>query len=82
MPKGEIRILGMSVELQGPSPKVGVTCALCHSTVDPDTKLVVHGAPNADLNAELLIALASNSAAFFTHTDAGRCPTPRRWRTR
>jgi hypothetical protein len=29
----------------------------------------VHGAPNTDLNAGLLLALATNSAAYFFHTD-------------
>ena len=69
VPRGETAALGLRIELHGPSPKVGITCAACHSTVDTETMKVVHGAPNNDLNSGLLIALSSNSAAFFAHTD-------------
>jgi hypothetical protein len=67
--KGSVQPLGMVIRLQGTKVMAGITCALCHSTVDENTKMVVHGAPNADLRAGLILALASNSAAFFTHTD-------------
>src|SRR5690606_26761276 len=49
--------------------KVGVSCAACHATVDPQTNQVLEGVPNKDLNAGLLMALATNSAAYFTHAD-------------
>jgi hypothetical protein len=66
--KGARAPLGMKIVVGGRGVRAGITCALCHSTVDPSTGLVVHGAPNADLNAGLLLALASNSAAYFLHT--------------
>jgi hypothetical protein len=66
--KGAIQPLGMVITWEG-HVRAGITCALCHSTVDEETNEVVHGAPNADLRAGLILALATNSAAFFTHTD-------------
>jgi hypothetical protein len=69
VPKGSNEILGLPFSGVGGQVKAGITCAACHATVDPVTKLVVEGAPNADLNAGLLMAMASNSAAYFTHTD-------------
>jgi hypothetical protein len=68
VPRGGWIPLGMKIQISGTHLRVGLTCAACHSTVDPATGRVVHGAPNADLAAGLLLALASNSAAFFTHT--------------
>ncbi len=67
--KGAYAPLGMKIVKRGARIRVGMTCAVCHSTVDPETKKVVHGAPNTDLNAGLLLALATNSAAYFFHTD-------------
>jgi hypothetical protein len=68
VPKGSFAPLGLAIRKVGLSFKVGITCAACHSTVDPATLDIVHGAPNNDLNAGALLAMASNSAAFFTHT--------------
>jgi hypothetical protein len=59
----------MALKKSGASIEVGVTCALCHSTVDAQTGKVVHGAVNADLNSGLLMAMASNTAAFFPHAE-------------
>lgn len=47
--------------------RLGITCALCHAAVDPRTGRVVEGAPNADLNAGLLLALSANASAYFMH---------------
>ncbi|HEY1267031.1 MAG TPA: electron transport protein [Candidatus Binatia bacterium] len=69
--KGAYAPLGMKIVKRGARIRVGMTCAVCHSTVDPETKKVVHGAPNTDLNAGMLLALATNSAAYFFHTDVG-----------
>src|SRR4051794_164530 len=69
VPKGAIAPMGMTIRTVGTKVYAGVTCALCHSTVDPQTHLVIHGAPNADLNGGLLMAMATNSASYFTHTD-------------
>jgi cytochrome c5 len=66
--KGAREPLGMEITVGPGGVRAGITCALCHSTVDPATGLVVHGAPNADLAAGILLAMASNSAAYFLHT--------------
>ncbi len=66
---GALFPLGMAISVSGFHIRVGITCAACHATVDPKTKKVVEGAPNQDLNAGLLLALATNSAAYFMHTD-------------
>lgn len=42
-----------------------ISCALCHSSVDPVSGQEITGAPNTDLNSALFIALAPNSAAVF-----------------
>jgi hypothetical protein len=69
VPKGAYAPLGMPVKYDEGRLKVGISCMACHATVDSNTKRVIEGAPNADLNAGLLLALGSNSAAYFTHTD-------------
>jgi hypothetical protein len=69
VPRGAMVPLGMAISVSGWKIRAGITCAACHSTVDPETKEVVEGAPNQDLNAGLLIALGTNSAAYFMHTD-------------
>lgn len=71
VPAGAVAPLGMKMFKEGTRVRAGITCAACHSTVDPVTFKVVHGAANPDLNTGLLIALAPNSAAFFPHTDVG-----------
>lgn len=63
--------LGIKLTKLGMSIKIGVTCAACHSTVDPESHQVIDGAPNTDLNAGWLLAMATNSAALFLHTDVG-----------
>lgn len=67
--KGSYVPLGMPVKYSEGRIKVGVSCAACHATVDRESKMVIEGAPNSDLNAGLLMALATNSTAYFTHTD-------------
>ncbi|MFS0920845.1 electron transport protein [Brevibacillus centrosporus] len=67
VPKGAYAPLGMPVSYAEGRPKVGISCAACHATVDRKTKMVVEGVPNTDLNAGLLLALATNSTAYFTH---------------
>ncbi len=69
VPRGALVPLGMSVSVSGWRIRVGITCAACHATVDPETGKVIEGAPNQDLNAGLLLALGTNSAAYFMHTD-------------
>jgi hypothetical protein len=69
VPAGSYFPLGLALSSSGGKLRAGITCAACHATVDPASKKVIEGAPNADLNAGLLLALASNSAAYFMHTD-------------
>ncbi|WP_096200636.1 electron transport protein [Bacillus sp. FJAT-45350] len=69
VPKGALTPLGMPVKFSEGRLKAGVTCAACHATVDRDTGRVIEGAPNLNFNGGLLLAMASNSAAYFTNTD-------------
>jgi hypothetical protein len=70
VPKGGVLPLGLVIRYRGGHVMTGITCALCHSAVDPGTGAVVDGRVNVDLESGLLLALASNSAAYFSHTDA------------
>jgi len=67
--KGTHVPLGMPFSVDDGRVRVGISCAACHATVDPDTKKIVEGAPNNDFNLGVLMALATNSTAYFTHTD-------------
>jgi hypothetical protein len=69
VPRGAYAPLGLAIKKVGASIKVGITCAACHSTLDPVSFEIVHGAPNNDLNAGWILAMASNSASFFVHAD-------------
>lgn len=69
VPKGSLMPLGLVPKVTREGLKVGMTCAACHATVDSRTGQVIEGAPNSDLNAGLLMAFATNSAAYFRHTD-------------
>lgn len=69
LPRGALLPMGMSVSVSRWRIRVGITCSACHSTVDARSGRVIEGAPNQDLNAGLLLALGTNSAAYFMHTD-------------
>lgn len=69
VPAGALFPLGLALSFSGGRLRAGITCAACHVTVGRETKKVIEGAPNWDLNAGLLLALATNSAAYFMHTD-------------
>lgn len=69
VPRGAWVPLGMPIKLADGRIKVGICCVACHATVDQRTGKVIEGAPNRDLHAGVLLALATNSAAYFTHTD-------------
>ncbi|GAE33775.1 electron transport protein [Halalkalibacter akibai] len=69
VPKGAFAPLGMPIKLKAGRLKAGISCAACHATVDRDTGLVIEGAPNLNFDAGLMLALASNSTAYFTNTD-------------
>jgi hypothetical protein len=62
---GELVPLGLKIGMQDGHVRAGITCAMCHSTVDAKTGAIVEGAPNADLDVGVMMALAPNSAAFF-----------------
>lgn len=69
VPAGVLMPLGVRVKFENFRWKVGLTCAACHSTVDAASGKVIQGAVNRDLNTGLLLALASNSAAYFPHAN-------------
>ncbi|KHF40853.1 electron transporter [Halalkalibacter okhensis] len=69
VPKGAFAPLGMPMKFSDGRLKAGISCAACHATVDRETGKVIEGAPNADFNAGLMMALATNSTAYFTNTD-------------
>ncbi len=60
--------LGVKVNFKQGRLRIGMTCAACHSTVDPVHHYVLEGVPNKDLQAGFLLAAGSNSASFFVHT--------------
>jgi hypothetical protein len=68
-PRGSTLDTGLDVEAGADFP-LGLrlngapTCAVCHVTLDKDGNRLV-GAPNADINAPLIIALAPNTASAF-----------------
>lgn len=64
VPRGSYLPLGFAIRKDRAQWRIGVTCAACHSTVDPVSFQVQHGIPNSDLRAGLLLAMASNSAAY------------------
>lgn len=67
VPRGGWAPLGIKLFWDRGRLRAGITCALCHVTVDRDSGQVIEGAPNADLNVGLMLALAPNSAAYFPH---------------
>lgn len=76
VPSGALIPLGMQVHKQGASIRVGLTCALCHASVDSATGRILEGAPNADLDTGLLQAFATNSAAMFRQTGVNPASIP------
>lgn len=70
IPRFGVFPLGVKVVWNRGRLQAGITCAACHSAVDPETRRVVEGAPNRNFNVGLMLALSSNSAAYFMHTGA------------
>lgn len=66
--KGSYIPLGMKFVLAEGRPKVGVSCAACHAAVNDKGK-VMAGMPNTDLNIGLILAMGTNTASYFTHTE-------------
>lgn len=65
---GSLVPLGIQTRIHKGKIRVGVTCAACHAAVDKNTGRILEGAPNNDLDTGLILALASNSAAWFRQT--------------
>ncbi|MCI3920334.1 electron transport protein [Paenibacillus sp. TRM 82003] len=66
--KGAYVPIGVKLTYDEGRPKAGISCIMCHAISEPSTGKVIEGVPNPDVNVGLLLALATNSAAFFTHT--------------
>lgn len=65
---GSLVPVGIQTRIHRGKIRVGVTCAACHAAVDKNTGRILEGAPNSDLDTGLILALASNSAAWFRQT--------------
>lgn len=76
IPAGFLTPLGMRTSIEKGKLRVGITCALCHSTIDHQTGRVIEGAPNNDLDTGLILAMASNSAAMFRQTGVNPTQLP------
>lgn len=61
--------IGFNAKLVKGEVKIGISCIACHAVYDESSKKVIEGVPNSDINVGTIVALATNSAAFFTHTD-------------
>ncbi|WP_404386137.1 hypothetical protein [Caenispirillum salinarum] len=78
VPTGAVWPIGLAISVdEAGRERVGITCALCHSAIDPENGKVIHGATNVDVNPSRLIAFAPNSTAFMTHTDIDLADVPK-----
>jgi hypothetical protein len=68
VPRGAFAPIGFKVRWERGRLLTGIACAVCHVTVDEHGN-VLEGVPNPNLNMGLLIAMATNSAAYFGRTD-------------
>ncbi|MEH7094089.1 electron transport protein [Neobacillus vireti] len=66
--KGTYIPLGIKFVLADGKPKAGISCAACHAAVNDKGNVMV-GMPNTDLNIGLTLAMATNTASYFTHTE-------------
>jgi hypothetical protein len=69
VPRGAFAVMGMKLRYERGRIQAGITCALCHSTVDPDTGAVLEGVTNPNIDMGLLLAMSSNPAAYLARTD-------------
>ncbi|MDX2229400.1 MAG: di-heme oxidoredictase family protein [Leptolyngbyaceae cyanobacterium bins.349] len=76
VPARSLLPLGMKTFINHGQVKVGITCAACHATVDPASGKIIEGAPNTDLDTGLILAMASNSAAWFRQTGVNPLSLP------
>ncbi|GAE27505.1 hypothetical protein JCM9140_3654 [Halalkalibacter wakoensis JCM 9140] len=63
--KGALTPLGIPISYSDGRLRAGLSCAACHASVEPQTGKVLQGVPNADFDSGMLVALATNSSAFF-----------------
>jgi hypothetical protein len=68
--------LGMRLSIGNGKLRAGITCALCHATIEPKTGRILEGAPNNDVNTGLVLAFATNSAAMFRQTNVNPTQIP------
>ncbi len=66
--KGSMTPLGIKMVFDEGRIKAGVTCAACHASVDKQGNVIV-GIPNRDVNVGLTLALGTNTASYFSHTE-------------
>ncbi|BDA73639.1 hypothetical protein CAL7716_078050 [Calothrix sp. PCC 7716] len=64
---GSLFPVGVVANINNGKVRVGITCAACHAKVNHEGK-IIEGAPNNDLDTGTILALASNSAAWFRQT--------------
>lgn len=76
VPQGSVLPLGLVTHIEHAQPKVGISCALCHATVNQETGKIIEGATNTDINLGMLLAMAANSAALFRQTDVNPTEMP------
>ena len=76
VPARSLLPLGMRASIAKGKARVGITCALCHATVDSGTGRVLEGPPNIDVDTGLLLAFATNSAALFRQTGVNPTKIP------
>ncbi|WP_051316971.1 hypothetical protein [Ectobacillus panaciterrae] len=67
--KGSNEVLGLPIVRSEGRLKVGISCVSCHATVDPVNKKVIEGAVNSDVDFGLLLALGTNTSAYFGRTE-------------
>ncbi|MBW4560440.1 MAG: hypothetical protein KME32_04635 [Mojavia pulchra JT2-VF2] len=76
VPANSLVPLGMRASITKGKLRFGITCALCHATVESKTGRILEGAPNNDLDTGLVLAFATNSAAMFRQTDVNPTQIP------
>jgi len=76
VPPGGLLPIGMVTRINRGRIQIGMACALCHVTVEPESGRLIEGATNTDLDAGLLMAMATNSTALFRNTDANPAEFP------
>lgn len=69
VPKGAMAPLGVRIKYDDGRLKAGISCLVCHATVDDRSGKVALGVPNRDLNVGYMLAMATNTSAYFTHTN-------------